>query len=169
MNTDSNFSMNCDRLMSKMVWIVTPWLQFLVWILEVESTVWIVKVWVYELCPVWIMTRTQVTYNLNLSCHLGDKVLGLTLVALMIFACMGLAEAWVWHCIGSNKVPFPFPLLELLQLLLTELPSALFKFAGLLGTFLVSRLLKLIRKLESKNNLYSCLNSGNCRTLWELK
>ena len=59
MNTDSNFSMNCDRLMSKMVWIVTPWLQFLVWILEVESTVWIVKVWVYELCPVWIMTRTQ--------------------------------------------------------------------------------------------------------------
>ena len=58
MNTDSNFSMNCDRLTSKMVWIVTPWLQFLVWILEVESTVWIVKVWVYELCPVWIMTRT---------------------------------------------------------------------------------------------------------------
>ena len=35
----------------------------------------------------------QVTHNLNLSCHLGDKVLGLTLVALMILACMGLVEA----------------------------------------------------------------------------
>ena len=86
----------------------------------------------------------QVTHNLNLSCHLGDKVLGLTLVALMILACMGLVEAWVWLMLGSSKLPFPFPLFGAH---VPELPSALFRLAGLLGIFLVSRLLKLIRKL----------------------